>query len=164
MGWDIRDVTREKRYDPLNIQSMGDFKRTNSLSEDWPPGYNVIMNPPFGTRSNDLSTLFLKKAVEHSDKNNVWSIALMLTSCLQAAKRLCIPMPEFRIDLTWRPRFESPKSMGSGYFKDFSWFVYAPKKARTTIDQCRVGLSVNRDSSMTFRVTREPNEVQRGRA
>jgi len=163
IGWDIRNVVDEERYKDRNVSGICDFMRVDSLSVDWPSDANVIMNPPFGTRSNDLSSAFLRKAAEHRDKNDVWCAALMLTSCLQAMKRLDIPMPEFRVDLTWRPRFESTKAMSGGYFKDFSWFIYAPKIAKSMIDAIRCVVSSNKDSSIAFRVTRVTDGIQRDR-
>ena len=159
-GWDIRNVLPEARYKSGSISSICEFRQVDSLERDWPADKCVIMNPPFGTRANDLSSAFLRKAAEHSRKHDKWCAALMLTSCLQAMKRLDIPMPEFRVDLTWRPRFESTKEMSGGYFKDFSWFIYAPKTIKSMIDALRCVVSSNRDSSIAFRVTRVDNGVQ----
>ena len=103
----------------------------DSLVIDWPKNAEVVMNPPFGTRGNDLAGAFLRKMINHCTLNRRWGIALQLSSVLQAQRRCDIRLPDFKLDLTWRPQFEGSKEMSGGYFKDFSWFIYAPAQTGT---------------------------------
>ena len=103
----------------------------DSLQMKWPENTEIIMNPPFGTRSNDLAGKFMRKMISHCTVNRRWGVALQLSSVLQAKRRGDIRLPDYKLDLTWRPQFERTKAMSGGYFKDFSWFVYSPTPTGT---------------------------------
>jgi predicted RNA methylase len=121
-GFDIRQGCEENFNDLGKHFTLVD----DSLQTKWPENTEIVMNPPFGSRSNDLAGKFMRKMILHCTVNRRWGVALQLSSVLQAKRRGDIRLPDYKLDLTWRPQFESAKAMSGGYFKDFSWFVYAP--------------------------------------
>lgn len=76
----------------------------------------IATNPPF-----NLALSFVNRAIAWADVNETAALFLLRSNWLQVAERTGVPMPDVKLDLTWRPSFTAD---GGNDSSDYSWFVW----------------------------------------